>query len=379
VLNKRHVSLGEIFRNNGWLMAFVLYCFLAIAWSDFPFAAFKRWIKVLGHPVMVLILFTEPDPEESLTRLMKRSAYVLLPFSILFIKYFEGIGRQFDDWTGAAHNTGVAQNKNGLGGLCMVLGFFFFWRLLKTWRSERSTARRNELQLIAGLLFMIGYLLRKAHSATSFLGLLIAMLIMLLLNLRSVNKRLIGAYVLLAIVTLGVAELAFGIFEHIVDLTGHSDTINGRAELWHELLAFNASPIFGAGFESFWLGDRLRKIWETHWWHPTQAHNGYLETYLNLGVVGLLMLVGLIVATFLKIRTALLRNFEWGRFRLGLFIAIVLYNWTEAAFRGLSLIWFAFYIIAMEYPSLRFASMEPSPEATGSEEELELAYSEERI
>jgi hypothetical protein len=28
-------------------------------WSDFPFAAFKRWIKVLGLPMMVLILATD--------------------------------------------------------------------------------------------------------------------------------------------------------------------------------------------------------------------------------------------------------------------------------------------------------------------------------
>src|SRR6266566_4142866 len=57
ILNKRQVSLSEIFRNNGWLMAFLLYCFIAIFWSDFPFVAFKHWIKVLGHPIIVLVLF----------------------------------------------------------------------------------------------------------------------------------------------------------------------------------------------------------------------------------------------------------------------------------------------------------------------------------
>ena len=30
VLNKRQVSLSEVFHNNGWLMAFLLYCFIAI-------------------------------------------------------------------------------------------------------------------------------------------------------------------------------------------------------------------------------------------------------------------------------------------------------------------------------------------------------------
>src|SRR5438270_13494447 len=82
VLNKRQVQLSEIFRNNGWLMAFLLYCFIAILWSYFPFVALKRWIKILGHPIMALILLTEPDPEEAIVRLMKRCAYIIVPVSI---------------------------------------------------------------------------------------------------------------------------------------------------------------------------------------------------------------------------------------------------------------------------------------------------------
>jgi exopolysaccharide production protein ExoQ len=42
---------------------------------------------------MALVLLTEPDPEEALVRMMKRSAYVLLPVSVLFIKYYPELGR----------------------------------------------------------------------------------------------------------------------------------------------------------------------------------------------------------------------------------------------------------------------------------------------
>ena len=374
VLNKREISFDEIFRNNGWLLAFLLYCFIAILWSDFPFIAFKRWIKVLGHPIMVLVLFTEPDPEEALVRLMKRSAYVLVPFSILAIKYYPEIGRGFDQWTGLAMNIGIAQSKNMLGCLCLVLGFFFFWHFLRTWRSPRDTARRNELRLVGGFLIMIGWLLWKSHSATSILSLLTGIMVMLLVERRWVNKNLIGVYAILAIIVLVVAELAFGVFELAADLTGHNATVIGRMDLWRDLLALHTNPIFGVGFESFWLGDRLASVSETRWWHPNEAHNGYLEIYLDLGLVGLLMLGGIILATYRKIRLELLRNFEWGGFRLGFLVAVVFYNCTEATFKGLSLVWFVFYIIAMEYPNLRFASKEASFEPIGPEEEIELAY-----
>ena len=98
VLNRRRIQLAEIFRHNRCLAFFLAYCFLAIFWSDFPFVAFKRWIKILGHPVMTLVLFTEPDPEEAFVRLMKRCAYVIVPVSILFIKYFPEWSHENNPW-----------------------------------------------------------------------------------------------------------------------------------------------------------------------------------------------------------------------------------------------------------------------------------------
>jgi exopolysaccharide production protein ExoQ len=374
VLNKRQVSLSEVFRNNGWFMAFLLYCLITILWSDFPFVSFKRWTKALGHPVMALILLTEPDPEESLTRLLKRSAYVLVPFSILLIKYFPAIGRDWDPFTGIASNRGVNISKNGLGGGCMLFGFFFFWHLLKTWKSERGITRRNELLLIGGFLLMIAYLLRKAHCATCSVTLLIAITLTILLGRQWVNKRQVLAYAGSAVVILAVAELMFGIYGHVVNLTGHETTIAGRAELWRKLLAVPINPVFGVGFESFWLGDRLEAFWDTHWWHPTQAHNGYLETYLNLGLVGLMLLLGLIASTFMKIRRELLTDFEWGRFELSLLVTIVLHNWTEATFRGLGLGWFVFHIIALQYPNRRVYVRAATSQEIETQTEVQVAY-----
>ena len=65
VLVKRQVRVSEVIQNNGWLIIFLLYCFISIAWSDFPLVAFKRWIKILGHPIMALIILTEPNPDEA--------------------------------------------------------------------------------------------------------------------------------------------------------------------------------------------------------------------------------------------------------------------------------------------------------------------------
>jgi O-antigen ligase len=377
VLNKRQVQLSEIVRNNGWLIAFLLYCFISIAWSDYPFISFKRWIKILGHPIMALIVLTEPDPKEALTRLMKRCAYVIVPVSILFIKYYPHLGRSYDQWTGVQMTKGIAGHKNMLGADCMILGLFFFWHLLQIWQTERNTRRRNELRLIAGFLIGIWWLFSLAHSATSLICLFIGVLTVVFVGIRSVNKKFIGTYMLAALVLLAAAELAFGISGHLSEALGRGSNLSGRKELWTALFGLHTNPILGTGFESFWLGERLKRLEGLFFFIPNEAHNGYLEIYLTLGLIGVFLLIGQFVAAFRKIRLELFRNFEWGRYRLGFLAAVVLYNWTEAGFKTVSPIWFAFYIIAMDYPRTHLAPEQPPVGVARPEESRELVYVEE--
>jgi exopolysaccharide production protein ExoQ len=373
VLCKRQVYLSEIVLNNGWLIAFFLYCFISIAWSDFPFIAFKRWTKVLGHPIMALIVLTEPDPEEALIRLMKRCAYVVVPVSILWIKYYPQLGRGYTEW-GEPMNKGIAIGKNMLGADCLILGFFFFWHLLQTWQTERNTRRRNELRWIAGFLIGISWLLRLAHSATSTICLFVGVLIVVFVGIRSI-KNFIGTYMLAALVLLAAAELAFGISGSLSESLGRGKDLTGRKVLWAQVLEFQPNPILGAGFESFWLGERRVRMAELYkGWQPGGAHNGYLETYLNLGLIGLSLLIGLLIATFWKIRLELFRNFEWGRYRLGFFAAVVLHAWTETTFAAYGPLWFVFYIMALDYPRTHLTTAQPSAGAARSEVSRELAY-----
>lgn len=374
VLTKRGVNLPQFASYNGWIVFFLCYCLVAVVWSDFPFVAFKRWIKVLGHPIMALIILTEPDWKQALATVMKRSAYVLLPVSILFIKYYPEWGRSFDQYSGQATNTGITMGKNALGCDCIILGFFLLWYLLRVWKEDRSKTRRNELILICGLLLMDGYLLRKAHSATAVVSLLAAVATGAVLGRRIINKRLIGLYVVAAIVLILIGQATFGLIDSVIELTQHESTLSGRQNLWGELLAMDTSPILGVGFESFWLGDRLATVQANHWWHPTQAHNGYLEIYLDLGAVGVFFLLCTLISVFQKVRPKLLTDFDFGRARLSFLVAVILYNWTEATFKGLHPMWFAFYIVALDYPRLSLSERRDAAEVSNVHEERELAY-----
>jgi O-antigen ligase len=359
ILRKRRVRLSELVRNNRWLAAFLIYCFFAILWSDFPFVALKRWVKVLGNPIMVLIIMTEPDPKAAFTAVMKRCAYVVLPVSILFIKYYPQYGRGFSEWTGAPLNTGITLSKNLLGVDCLIFGFFFVWYLLNVRAQPRTKRRRVEILICAGFLLMTWWLFNRADSQTPMTAFFVGVAMMLLTGSKLINKRMLGTYIVVGIITFLFLQAIFDIYTVTLSLLGRDATLTDRTLLWADLLKEPINPLFGAGFESFWLGERIRRIWEKWTFGPNQAHNGYIETYLNLGLIGLAMLVAAILASYDKARRALVAGVEFGRFRLGFLVAIIFYNWTEAAFKTTHIVFLMFYVVAIDLPRRQLRTAAP--------------------
>lgn len=374
VLRKRRVRFLHFFRKNHWVTIYFAYCLLAILWSDFPYVAAKRWIKLLGDPVMVLVILTESDPMGSLVLLMKRCAYIMLPVSILFIKYFPWLGRGFDAWSGLAYNTGISTNKNELGFDCWILGSVLFWHLLQVLQWDRDRVRRNELFVCCILLAMNLWLLHMAHSATSLVAFVLTCFVMLFLGFRWVNVRYVSAYIIAGVLACVLAGITFGMFGGFIHLLGRNETFTGRTDIWHMLWNWPVNPVIGTGFESFWLGDRRQEL-QSNLYFLNEAHNGYLETYLNLGGLGVFLVFAMLLATYFKARRELLLDFEWGRFRMGFLLAFILYNWTEAAFRLNAFPFFMFFLIAIDYPAPSAIADEETIDLAASAEDLEPGYS----
>ena len=110
------------------------------------------------------------------------------------------------------------------------------------------------------------------------------------------------------------------------------------------------NPMLGTGFGSFWLGPRIAKLWAIYWWHPNESHNGYLENYLNLGWTGLLLLAIMFITGYRNILNLLRREREVGMLCLAYFVAGLAYNFTEAGFRTMNLIWIVFLLAVSTVP-----------------------------
>ena len=96
VLCFRNIDWGEFVRRNRWLLILYLFMGISVLWSGFPMVSFKRWIRTIGDLLMVTVLITEIDFTSAIVRLIRVWSYLLIPLSVLFVKYYRHLGVSYD-------------------------------------------------------------------------------------------------------------------------------------------------------------------------------------------------------------------------------------------------------------------------------------------
>jgi exopolysaccharide production protein ExoQ len=120
------------------------------------------------------------------------------------------------------------------------------------------------------------------------------------------------------------------------------------------------------------------------------AHNGYYDTILEMGYVGLAFLVSFIIATLHAIGRVADRDPTRAWLLLSLALFIILYNFLESTWmRGFEMLWVVFAILAAEigrysqpFPLTRAAcgSRTPRPASPGpSRPQLRIALNQRPI
>ena len=352
VLVRRRLAWPVLFRRNRWLFIFFIYLGLSCVWSDYPFVALKRWIKDIGNVIMVLLVMSEANPVQSLRFLMLRCCYLLLPLSIVFIKYFPNVGRYYDQFVGTASYCGVTTDKNMLGMTLFACSLGLIWMLLRPDRkSQRGTRGQTRLDFLI-LLLMCGmtfWLLQQAHSATALSCTMLGVLIILGTKPKRVRTHL-GMYGAVAAVILLILQLTVNLSELVAGVLGRNMTLTGRTDIWSGLLKEGTDPLFGTGYYSFWLGDRIERLSADFFYQLNEAHDTYLETYLNSGLIGVALLCAVILSAGIFIKREAMKEEPFGAFRLACFLPMLVYGITEAFMNRLGFLWFLFLLVVMQYP-----------------------------
>lgn len=333
ILMFRSFKWGNFFSCNIALTAFLLFALASFCWSDFPFIALKRWFRDIGNYLVILVVLSDRRPIEAVRALLRRLSYLLIPLSVVLIKYYPYMSIGYDPWTGKPEYLGAATSKNTLGALCLLSGIFFFWDTVTRWADRKQ--RRTKWIIVVNLMFfaLTLWLLDMSNSATSRICLIIGCLVIMAAHSRlgkrhpTFLKVLMPACFLIYL----IGAFGFGLNADLARQVGRDPTLTGRTDIWTAVLSVHTNPLVGTGYQSFWLGPRLEKIWaQTN--AINESHNGYLETYLNLGFIGLFLLGGVLISSYRSICNKLIEFSHLGSLSAALWTVALFYNMTEAAF-----------------------------------------------
>jgi hypothetical protein len=337
VLFTRGQKVVALLRANAPILLFLCYCGASIVWSDFPDVAFKRFVRAIGDFAMIMVVLTDPRPSVAVERVLARAGFLIFPLSILF-----EIGRGY---SGLGYHAGLATDKNMFGMISLILGLAAIWRFQKLLRDEDREHRFRRLVAQGTIAAMAIWCIWTAKSATSTACFLVGIALMFIARTWAPPRKagLLHGFVV-SIIFLALYASILNPNVGIASAMGKDPTLTGRTDVWKTVIEMAPSPLFGAGFESFWLGPRLKKLWGIYVWAPNEAHNGYIELYLNLGWVGLSLLAFVLMTGYRRAVSRLRLYPDVGNLALTYLVVAIIYSLTEAGFRMFSLVWIAFLL-----------------------------------
>ena len=341
VLSRRKIGWANALKSNPWLIVLVVFMLISISWSSIPAISFKRWIREVQAILMALVILSEHSPRVAIESIIRRTAYLLIPFSLLLIKYYPGYGVAFATWSGRRMWVGVTQQKNSLGRLCMVVVIFLIWALVR--RLQRNNPRIWKYQTYVEILVLIMTLWlmkgpgRGGYSATSILALCLGLLVYGAFYYSKKKGKLIGSGVLMIMMSIIIiygitivyaGEIKFG---SLATNLGRNETFTDRTAIWARLIpVVKQNPLFGGGFGGFWTPQTRRSF------RISGAHSGYLDILIELGFAGIFLFMAYLFSSYKKAYRTLSIDFDWGILWICYIIMIVVHNISESSINTLA-------------------------------------------
>jgi exopolysaccharide production protein ExoQ len=352
VLFQRKQRVARLLRSNRLLLVYFAYCLLSVLWSDYSGVAGKRWFRAIGDFVMVLVVLSDRNWVDAFKTVLARVGFLLVPLSILLIRYYPDMGRTYAK-DGTPSWTGASTDKNALGMFCLLFGLAAVFRLITAPR-EKGRLRKGPFVAQSILAAMTLYLIHEAHSATALACFVMGGGLMAVTCLfRIARKPAVLHLLVLTILSVTISSLFLGIGTGLLHDIGRNSTLTGRTAIWTAAFRQVRNPVLGTGYESFWIGSRLKEVSKEINQGVNEAHNGYIEIYLNLGAVGVALLLMLLFAGYIRVIPDVRNQAGAGSLRLAYVFVAVAYNFSEAAFKMMHPVWVIFLLSIAALPEPR--------------------------
>ncbi|MCX6967710.1 MAG: O-antigen ligase family protein [Verrucomicrobia bacterium] len=355
VLFNRGFNWGQALGKNKALFFIYFYLALSAFWSEAPLVSLKRLVKDFGCVTTALLLLTEVNPAEAIRTVFVRVSYILFPLSFVLEKYFPEIGRGYSV-AGVPMLVGVTTQKNSLGQMLFVFGLMVVWDLLEIRKTDPGKGRRRQENIRIGMLLLGALLMIRCDSQTSLVCFIVGVFVLWGSGrlVRFANGKSLLISCIIAAFGLIALDKTFHLSDMVIRALGRNPTLTGRTEIWRLVMNQETNPIFGNGFYIFWDSDKgtaiIRALTEIQ-----SAHNGYLELYLDGGIVALALLGVLLLSAGKRAIDHWYQQTPMGMMALVFWLLAIIYNFSESNYFRLAPLWFAFLLMTIECPR-RFRS-----------------------
>jgi exopolysaccharide production protein ExoQ len=324
------------------MMALVLFAFLSSAWSQDGRLTAQNSIYLLVNTLFTFYIGVKFDAERQMRLMMLLGSVVAtlcVGISVLAPQYgVDHVGHE-GAWQG------LFTQKN----VCAQVIVFLATPVLYVHLSGRKGML---LRLLYGTL--LSFVLVMTESRTGFLAATsFCAFAVMMRGLRRFRARertvVIMATALFAATTIALIAVNLS---SILPVIGRDFTLTGRSTIWNAVaLSIGKHPCLGYGYSAFWpvLNGELFNVVLAAGWFVTGAHNGFLNLWLELGVVGVALFLMTLIKAAKDFKAAFsktdARSVEW---YVGLLFLTVVYNIDERTLMApQALVWILYVLACM--------------------------------
>lgn len=143
-------------------------------------------------------------------------------------------------------------------------------------------------------------------SATIYLGLVVVIVVAVMARVVGSastprRRRIAYAGVGGALVVLAIGVAIF--HDRILSVVGKNDTLTGRTDIWNAVIQLaQQRPAFGWGWVSYWTPwvEPFKSFLHKGGVQVMHAHNAWLDVWLQLGILGLIVFGALVLSTIIR-------------------------------------------------------------------------------
>ncbi|RCJ22150.1 hypothetical protein A6S26_22575 [Nostoc sp. ATCC 43529] len=283
-----------VISKNRLLWVLIVVCAISGFWSLDPDTTTRRVFGLIGTTFFGVYLASRYTLKEQLklcTYMLGISAVAC--FLIVFLMPQYGLGS--DDHATAWR--GIYSQKNILGRRFALSGAIFFFLAM--------TTRQN--RWVSWLGYIASGILVLFSSSTTSLGNLLIVTGAFLVYHRILRFRyttLIPTLTFIGTISMVFYALFVTYAEQILGSVGKDTTLTGRSEIWPAVLEMiERKPLLGYGYGAFWFGadtSGAAYVQESIGWPAPTAHNGFLDLWLAVGLVGVLVFLAGFLSSFFR-------------------------------------------------------------------------------